>query len=317
METKQRKPAAQGRPARRRRRADAEVVYTPAQHFDKYKFILRLTTVLAVVLALTLGMAIFFKVEVVNVAGAQKYSAWQILEASGIQVSSEDKPGENLLTLNKFKAGGKIKTALPYVDEVKISIKLPDTVNIEITELKVVYAVEDTHGGWWLMDSQGTVVDEISSHSAAGYTRIEGVQLQAPAIGQSALAAEPEQPTQEPTDDSQPETTGEETPTLSAGQIPVTVHAAERLSMAVTILQALEQNQVFGNVTIVDVTDLYDLQLWYEDRYQGCVGDSSRLEYKIEAMKNAAAQMTDYQQGELDVSFTQWPDKVAYTPFSE
>lgn len=321
METKQRrpaqKPAGQGRPVRKRRRADAEVVYTPAQHFDKYKFLLRLATVVAVVLALTLGMAIFFKVEVVNVAGAEKYSAWQILEASGIQVASEDGPGENLLTLNKFRAGGRIKTALPYVDEVKVSIKLPDTVNIEITELKVVYAIGDSQGGWWLMDAHGTIVDETTQLAAETYTRIQGVQIQVPEIGQSAVGYEPEPAAPETTGEETSETAAEESLAPTLAQPPVTVYAAEKLSMAITVLQALENSQVFGNITQVDVSDIYDLQIWYEDRYQVLFGDSSRLDYKIEAMKNAAGQMTDYQRGKLDVSFTQWPDKVGYTPFEE
>lgn len=320
MKTKEKRPVSRtgnsGRPVRRRRRSDNEVVYTPAPHFDKFRFLLRLATVVAVVLALTLGMAIFFKVEVINVAGMEKYTAWDIREASGIQ------EGENLLTMNKAKAGGKITTLLPYVDTVKIGIKLPDTVNIEITELTVVYAIEDAEGGWWLMDAEGVVVDETTGIASETYTRIQGVQIALPTVGQPAVAMEPEQPTQDPEDateeDTQEPTDGEtETIQPVLEETPVTVFAAEQLNLAVSILQELEANGIIGSVTKVDVTDTYDLQLWYEDRYQVFLGDSSRLSYKINAMENAVGQMTDYQRGELDVSFTQWPDKVGYTPFEE
>ena len=312
MNTKERRPApksgGQRRPVRKRRRSDSEVVYTPARHFDKYKFLLRLATVVAVVLALTLGMAIFFKVEVINVAGMEKYSAWDIRQASGI------KDGENLLTLNKAKAGGNIRTQLPYVDKVKIGIKLPDTVNIEITELTVVYAIEDAEDSWWLMDAEGVIVDQTTGISSAAYTRIQGVQIAVPTVGQQAVAYEPEQPTEELTEDDQEE---EETTLPLLEETPVTVFASEQLTMAISILRELEANGVIGSVTVVDVTDLYDLQMWYEDRYQVFFGDNSRLSYKISAMENAVNQMTDYQRGELDVSFTQWPDKVGYTPFEE
>ena len=52
------------------------------------------------------------------------------------------------------------------------------------------------------------------------------------------------------------------------------------------------------------------------DRYQVTLGDSSRLPYKVEAMQKAVSQMSDYQSGTLDVSFTTWPNEVGYTPFS-
>ncbi len=318
MSTKEKRPAqtrnTAQRPARKRSRRDTDVVYTPAPHFDKLKFLLRLGIVVAVVLALTLGMAIFFKVETVNVAGMEKYTAWEIREQSGIQ------DGENLLTLNKARVAGKIKAGCPYVDTVKIRIKIPDTVNIEITELAVVYAIEDAEGGWWLMDAEGMVVDQTTGIAADTYTKIQGVKIQTPAIGQKAVAYEPEQPTEEPTEEPEqtdPEDEIQEETTLPVTNTPVTVFASEQLNLAISILQALEVNRVIGGITSVDVTDPYDLQMWYENRYQVFLGDSSRLEYKISAMVSAIGQMTQYQRGELDVSFTVKPSEVVYTPFEE
>lgn len=314
MNTKERRtPASSRKPVRKRRRANSDIVYTPAQRFDKFRFLLRLVTVVAVVLALTLGMAIFFKVEVINVGGMEKYTPWDVREASGIQ------DGENLLTLNKAKAGGNIRAQLPYVDTVKIGIKLPDTVNIEITELTVVYAISDDTEGWWLMNASGTVVEQIDAARAETYTKVLGVQIVDPVVGQRATAAEEEEPTEEIQDATEETVEGETEPTtqLILKEEPVTVFASEQLSEAITVLQELENAGVIGGVTSVDVTNILDLQLWYEQRYQVFFGDSSRLNYKISAMKNAIGQMTEYQQGKLDVSFTQWPDKVGYTPFEE
>lgn len=320
MATKQKRPPVKTggtkRPPQRRRRSDGEIVYTPPKNFDRFRFFLRLVTAAAVVLALTLGMAIFFKVEVVTVSGMEKYTAWDVREASGIQ------DGENLLTLNKAKAGGKIRTELPYVDKVRIGIKLPDTVNIEITELDVVYAIEDTAAGWWLMDADGILVENTTALEAESYTRISGVKISPSEVGMPAVAAEIEASSEEETTEgeTQPETTDpEETTqeTMAEGEEPITVYAAEQLAMAITVLRAMENCNIIGKVTVVDVTDPYNLQLWYENRYQVTVGDTSRLEYKLSAMENAAGQMTDYQRGKLDVSFTQWPDKVGYTPFEE
>ena len=81
------------------------------------------------------------------------------------------------------------------------------------------------------------------------------------------------------------------------------------------ILAALESNGVLGRIKTVDVSDLKQMLLWYGNRYQIILGDNSRMEYKIAAMKAAIQKMGEYQSGYLDVSFTTWPNEVGYTPF--
>lgn len=305
---------------RRQRPEREEVIYTQPPAFNRAGFVTRMITVLAVVLALVLGMSIFFKVENVVVSGAEKYTAWDVRDASGIQ------DGENLLTLSKASIAGRIRTVLPYVKSVRIGIKLPDTVNIEIDELDVVYAINDVDDGWWLINAEGRVVDMTDFPGSRKYTRITGVTLQNPIIGEYAVAAQVQE--EETLDQTQPEegeaddettdeTTDETVETTEPLLVPVTVPASEQLKVAVNILQYLEENSVIGKVTTLDVSNISDLTLWYEDRYQVFLGDTSQMSRKIRSMKEAVAQMTDYQNGELDISFTTWPDKVGYTPFQE
>ena len=320
METRERKRTPGSRTGRsastgRPRRRNSDVVYTQPKAFQRNRFFLRLVTVVAVVLALTLGMSIFFKVENVAVAGTQKYTPWDIREASGIQ------NGENLLSLNEAMVAGKIKTQLPYVNTVRLGIKLPDTVNIEITEHDVVYAIAASDGSWWLMTSGGRMAESTTNVQADSYTKILGVQVEAPQIGQQAVAHQPvpeTEPVEETTGEDQEQEQETTEPVLDVTEPveqPITVLASEQLSTAVNILQLMEANSILGGVDSIEVTDPYRLQLWYEDRYQVLLGDSSQLEVKIKAMKQAIDQMTDYQRGELDVSFTTWPDQVGFTPF--
>ena len=314
MDTKDRRRRSGGTAtadSRSRRKKNADVVYTQPKVFQRKRFFLHLATVAAVVLALTLGMSIFFKVKTVSVGGTQKYTPWDIRQASGIQ------EGENLLTLNEAMVAGKIKTQLPYVNTVRLGIKLPDTVNIEITEHDVVYAIQASDGSWWLMTAGGHIVDGTTPVQADGYTKILGVQIELPKIGDQAVAAKPEEPTEAPTEEGQtePEETVAETEATAPAVIPITVFPAQKLEAAISILQQLELNSILGGVDSVDVTDIYDLRISYEDRYEVILGDSSRMEMKIKAMKQSVDQMTDYQRGELDVSFTTWPDQVGYTPF--
>lgn len=298
MQTKEKiRPSRNGNPPVKQRKTspkEAAVIYTPPKPFERRKFLLRMATVVAVVLALVLGMSIFFKVANVTVSGADKYTPWDVREASGIR------DGENLLTLNKAKIGGKIRTKLPYVKTVRIGVKLPDTVKIEICEMDVVYAIADAVDGWWLMDASGKIVESVSSSDAKTYCQIRGVVLQSPTVGSQAVAAEAVPATNE------------------AGEtLPVTVLESERLGAAIEILQCLEKNGVIGQAASLDVSDMTMLEVWYEDHYQVLLGDSDKLNYKIESMVKAINQQKDYQRGILDVSFTTWGDQVNLSPFSE
>jgi len=290
-------------PRPRRRRNPAElprVVYTPPKPINRGSLLLRLTTVVAVVLALTFGMSLFFKVEVVTVSGAKKYDPWTVQEASGIQV------GDNLLSFGEARAAGKIKTALPYVDSVRIGIKLPDTVNIEIKEYDVLYAVRDAMDQWWLITAEGKVVEQTNRASAGERTQILGVKLGSPVPGQNAVAQEaapvdPEDPTADTT--------------------PVTASAADQLSAALRILQAMESCGIIGEAKTVDVSNLGAIELWYGQRFQVKLGDTQQLEYKIACMDSAINgndeknSLKDYDSGVLDISFTIKENQVIYQAF--
>lgn len=270
-----------------------EVVYTQPGPFNAERFLLRIATAVAVVLALLFGMSIFFKVDTVTVAGMEKYTAWDVKEASGIQT------GDSLLTLNEAKINSLIISKLPYVSKVRVGIKLPDTVKIEVTELNVAYAIEAEDGSWWLMGADGGIVEKTNSADAELYTKVLGVKLSAPEVGQTAQAAQPVANTDE------------------AGEtVPVTVRADEQLDTAISILEYLEACGVLGEAASVDVSDLSAIELWYGERYQVSIGDSTQLSWKISSMKAAIDQMGEYQSGVLDVSFTTWPDEVGYTPFT-
>ena len=273
------------------------IIYTAPQPFNRTRLLIQLLSVAAVVVALVMGLSVFFKVKTITVSGAETYKAWVVREASGIQ------EGDNLLTFSIPRASGQIMAELSYVDKVRIGIKLPDTVNIYIEELDVAYAVKDSTGTWWLITSDGKVVEQTDAGIAAGHTQVLGVTLESPAKNERAVASE-----QLPT-----ETDAE------GNLIPVTVTGAQRLSAALQILKALEANDIVGEAASVDVSRLEDIILWYGTRYQVNLGDinnsSKTMEYKIACMNDSILQLSDYQTGVLDISFTTFPDQVGYTPF--
>lgn len=303
METRQRRPSGKKRPAassagrtktaarqpsasavKKKKRttvSSPDVVYTPPKPLNRAKLLLGLATTVTVVLALIFGISIFFKVETVLVSGTEKYDAWTVMEASGIEI------GDNLLGISDAKVSGKIQSALPYVSQVRVGINLPDTVNIEIVEIDVWYAIQDVYDIWWLMTADGRVVEQVDAATAGDCTKILGVQLAAPVPGRQAVAAE-----YKPTVD------------IYGNTIPVTVIAAEQLDAALQILHLLEQNSVIGDVVHVDVSYLTQLELQYGQQYTVSLGDTSQMEYKIYCMKSAVDQLAEYETGTIDVSFS-------------
>lgn len=267
------------------------VIYTDPKTFSRSRFFVQLLSVVAVVSALVLGLSFFFRVDEskITVIGAEAYSAHTVKEASGIS------DGDNLLTFGRARAAGQILANLPYVRNVRIGIKLPDTVKIEIEEEDVVYAISDTDSGWWLMNSAGKIVSQTNLVGAGKYTKVLGVELEDPAAGTFATARE----SFIVKDD-------------AASNI---VTGAARLEAALDILTELEKNDIMGEVASVDVTRLDDIVLWYGTQYQVNLGDIGNITYKIACMVDAILQMSDYQNGILDISFITWPDQVGFTPF--
>ena len=299
-ETRRKARAAKAEKKRRQAaRSDAPaVIYTQPAAFNRSRFLIQLLTVTAVVVALITGMSVFFKVGTITVSGAEVYSAWAVREASGIE------EGDGLLTFSRQRATAQIQAKLPYVEKSRIGIKLPETVIIYIEEMDVAYAIKSGDGVWWLMTSSGRMVEQINAADAENYTQVLGVTVENPKPNEDAVATE-NIPVADPTAE-----TGETTQ-----PIPVTVTGAQRLHSALQILRALEANDIVGEAASVDVSRLEDIILWYGTQYQVNLGDTSRMEYKIAYMNGAILQMSDYQSGILDVSFTHWPDQAGYTPF--
>lgn len=271
-----------------------DVVYMPPKPFMRNRLLLRLATVAAIVLALVLAMSVFFRVEHIHVSGMDQYTAWDISEASGIE------KGESLFSLGLPGAAAKIK-ALPYVKDVRIGIKLPNMVMIEITEVRVTYAVKAQNDDWWLVDSGGRVIEKAAQGNEDLHTKILGVHILNPKAGQQSVAHE----TAKPEVDAEGNT------------IPVTVTAAEQLTVALSIADQLEANGVIGQAASIDVNDMGNLQIWYGQQYQIKLGDDGELAHKINLAKGAIDSLSQesHNSGVLDASLTVDKTGVRYTRF--
>lgn len=290
--TKPRRPAQRQTPKEQRPLQD--VVYMPPKPFVRNRLLLRLATIAAVVVALVLAMAVFFKVEHIQVSGMEQYTAWDISQASGIE------QGDSLFSLELPAAAARVK-ALPYVKDVRVGIKLPNMVLIEIVEVRVTYAVKSQEDDWWLVDSTGRIVEQLPADSQKSHTKILGVHLLNPVAGTQAVAQET----------AVPEVDAEGNP------IPLVVTAAQRLSVALRIADNLEACGILGEAASIDVNAMDNLQVWYGQQYQIKLGDASQLEHKISMVKGAIDRLSaeSHNSGVLDASFTVDKTGIRYTRF--
>ena len=96
----------------------------------------KLLCLLALVVALTAGATVFFRVEQVVVTGNSRYTQEEIVEVTGLE------KGDNLYGWNKFAIAQRLRQTLPYIGEVTIRRALPSTILITVVEWDAVARIE-------------------------------------------------------------------------------------------------------------------------------------------------------------------------------
>ena len=290
-------------PVKRRRKKAARSRIAFGKIFGR-TFVRRLAISIAAAVFISLVLMAFLRVRNISVVGNSMYSQTEIQEASGIS------PGSALLLVNKTTAASRIRAQLPYIDEVRVGIGLPDTVKIEVVELETTFAVAADDSSFWLINSGGRLIERITGKDASDYLKIEGVRIVAGEVGDQAVAVEepkePEPETEEDEDEEEAEEEEERPPEASA---------AERLDVALQIVRQLSEENDIRSITSVDVSSIYDLQIWYGTRFQVKLGGTSELAYKLEYMVAALAQLDSYQSGVLDLTF-QEAKKATFIPWA-
>ena len=147
-------------------------------------FLYKLLSVLLICGAILTAMTLFFRVGGIVVTGQKRYTAEEIAAASGVEL------GANMYLLNKYDIVRSITGKLPYIEDIRVNRKLPDTLLIEVRESGRPFAlVQD--GSAWLISAGGKIVEQLPEKEAGQYGRISGCQLLAPSVGTTlALATE-------------------------------------------------------------------------------------------------------------------------------
>lgn len=229
----------------------------------------RLAIMGGVVLAVVLSMILFFRVQHIEVRGTQYYSAEEISQAAGVA------EGDNILTLSRAEIAGNIRAAKRYVDSVKVTRQLPNTLIITVTEHDPTYAVCDTLGDYYLITAQGVAMEQISARQVQDYVLVTELTIQTPTIGDPIAVHY--------------EAGGE---TLARGQ----------LTALKALLTALEDAELGRQISSVSVPSAFKLTVQYGDRFAVSLGNTERLDYKLEYLKAVIAERKSYETGTIDLT---------------
>ena len=215
----------------------------------------------AVVLAAGLfaSLRVLLKVDTITVTGETPYTPEQIINALPFEV------GDSMLTISGTQTADKLMQTLPYLEQVNVIRRLPDSVELEVTAAQETYYVNSLSG--WAVLSSGFKVLRVTMEEPAGLIAIGGVEADNPVPG-TAMALMEE----------------------------------DRQDALQKLITALENTQ-FPAISRIDMESVYDMSVQY-GAVRVVVGTVNELEEKLEWAKYLLEDknVQGEQSGTLDVS---------------
>lgn len=203
--------------------------------------IYRLLCIALVVGAGAVALTVFFKVENVTVTGVTRYSVEQIRQTLGVE------HGDNLFFWGKTAGLQRLKREYPYIESVRVRRRLPDTLEVEITECAAFAALDNGMGGFYLLSGGGKLLEATEAGVQSELPRITGVSAAGRKVGETLGGAEEE---------------------------------AE--NALISILTAMTANGQIKNVNFINIEDPYDIHIGYLDRFDVRIGSVNELDRKLQ-----------------------------------
>lgn len=252
-----------------------------------YVVLMTLVMLASVVLACT----VFFRVENVEVEGIARYTYDQVYAAANVEA------GSNLILTPAEQVEERIYAALSYVDTVEAKKRFPTTLRLEVVEAQPVAVVPGANlimpneeqlkegmepiveptGQWWIIDSKGKLLEQADEALAAEYIQVTGLMAMNPVQG-----------------------------------LPMEVQSGDqgRLKGLLGLLQALESQEMIGQITAIDATLGTEIAMVYDGRVTVKMLNTTDFERKIRIFEDVSALLSPYDQGVLNLK----SDTVFYSP---
>lgn len=226
----------------------------------RFSALLKLLSFAVIVGAIAAALTLFFRMDHIIITGNTRYTEQQVLEASGLH------EGENLYAMNKFTVKERIFDALPYVKELAINRRLPDTLLIELRECSAAAGVQEGQTVW-LISTDGKILEQTSA-VPAGAPRVVGGELAEPEVG---------------------------------GQLHLAEEQEYRTEVLLALLDTAEARGMRRNIGEIDLSDATALVFTYLDRFTVKMPWTSDIVYKLRSLEMAVEALEINQTGVINL----------------
>lgn len=236
--------------------------YNRKRRRGSFSLLYKLLTFLVICAAIAVALTLFFKIEHIDVVGAERYSQQKIIDVSGIEME------DNMFFMNKYQVSDKITSALPYIETVQIRRALPDGLVIAVTECSAPAAVR--YGGkTWLLSAQCKVVDSKALSAAEEYAEVMGLTLTEAQVGLPIAVSE---------------------------------ESEESLTLLRELLPLLAEKKMLADVQQIDLSDPTLLTMQYLDRFEVTLRRDADLNYKLEYLLAVVQRLEVNEKGRIDMT---------------
>ena len=215
------------------------------------------------------------------------------------------KAGQNMLELNAKKVQQAVEQELPYLEEVAVKYRLPNTVLVQakLAQPAFVVKVDET---WALISAKKKVLELLPAQPQGVKVLVLGkvsaqvgypleFLIEPEPIDEATILTQENVPQQQKLDQL-------EQAKQKANQ-EAELKAEKRESNLTLLLELLEKWNILQEVTVIDVSNEMELQFWYQDRILVKIGTENQLDYKIQfAAEIVTKQLSNSDRGTLDVS---------------
>lgn len=234
---------------------------------------------IVLIIAAVLSTTVFFRVKNFDIEGSKRYSTAQILEASGL------KEGKNMFVSNIDKASEAIKTKLPYIEEVTIKRKLPNSMIITVKESKEVYGLNAANS-WYVVNANGKILEILGRTEPKDTTlSVWTAAIYNPEIGKTISYTD----SKADKDDKKEESAKENNP----------------FELFKKILKAINKTELKGKIKIISLIDTNNIRAEYDGRIRLEFGDIKDIDEKLKFAAGALAnedKLDAQQKGSMDLT---------------
>ena len=231
----------------------------------KRKKLIRSIALSIVILALV-GTGAYFALTKYLVVETVNVRETSLYSAEALLEAVSPKKGTALVAVSKKDICRKLEENFPYLVEAQVEFDLPNTVNISFTEdfgeLELVIGQEA-----FCIDKDLNVLAKEKVGSDIPRIRLYSGDVSRCIVGEKLTFFEED--------------------------------AKTRLK---TILSAMENTDIMGNVQSIDIRDKFNIRIRYLDRFDLLVGDENNMKHKFLMVKEVVLDLNENDTGTIDIA---------------